>query len=126
MTDKELGYSLKEVNVVKDPNNLTIMEKKHLPAITVPDKVKTKELFEIKIKIGGIDGVEHPNLLGYWINWVDVYAGDRFLGRFEFAPETTKPEITIHIALDETTTLRIFGFCNLHGIWKSTKEITIE
>ena len=126
MTDQELGYSLKDVNKVKNPNNLTVMEKKHLPIITAPDKVKVKEFFEVKIKVGGIDGIEHPNLLGHWINFIEIYAGERFLGRFEFAPETTKPEVTIYIILEESTTLRVFEFCNLHGMWETDKKIIIE
>jgi len=119
------GFSLTEMNRA-DPTNLTDMMRKHTPVIEAPDQVKTGEPFAVALKVGGIEGVNHPNLLGHWINWVDLYAGDRLLARTEFAPVASQPEATLHIALEEPATLRAVAYCNLHGVWEATKAVAVK
>lgn len=119
-------FSLIRINRIKDPKKLTEMEKKHTPVITAPSSAKAKEPFTVSIKIGGIEGVEHPNMLGHWINWVELYADERYLGRAEFAPTVTTPEATFHIILDGPTELRAIEFCNLHGLWESKKKVDVK
>ena len=118
-------FSLTEMNRA-DPANMTDMMRKHTPVIEVPDEVKAGEPLAVFLKVGGIDGVEHPNLLGHWINWVEVYAGERLLGRVEFAPVVSQPEATLHVTLEEPTTLRVLAYCNLHGAWESTKLVVVK
>jgi superoxide reductase len=118
-------FSLTEMNRA-DPANMTDMMRKHTPVMDAPDKVKAAEPFAVVVKVGGIDGVGHPNLLGHWINWVDLYAEDRLLGRVEFAPVVSQPEATLHIALEESSTLRAVGYCNMHGAWESTKAVAAK
>ena len=124
----EKEFSLTELNKPADWNNLPGMAKKHVPIIEAPDIVKVNESFTIRIKIGGIDGVEHPNTLSHWINWVTLYAGERLISRVEFGSELSdKYVITIKVTLDESTTLRAQEFCNLHGVWEGKiKKITVE
>ena len=117
-------FSLTETNRA-DPANMTDMMRKHTPVIDAPDKVKSAEPFAVKVKVGGIDGVGHPNVLGHWINWVALYAGDRLLARVEFAPAVSQPQATLNIALEESTTLRVAAFCNMHGVWQSTKRVNV-
>jgi len=124
----EKEFSLTELNKPKDWTKLTDMAKKHVPIIEAPGKVKAKEPFTVKVKVGGIDGVEHPNTLGHWINWVELYAGERLISRTEFAPEMCDGYVvTLNITLSETTTLRAREFCNLHGVWEGKeKKIVVE
>ena len=125
-TEKE--YSLTELNKPTDWTNLIGMAKKHVPIIEAPDTVKANEPFAVKIKVGGIDGVEHPNTLSHWINWVALYAGERLISRVEFGAELSDGYvITINVTLNESATLRAQEFCNLHGVWDGkTKKITVE
>lgn len=124
----EKEYSLTELNKPADWTNLTIMAKKHTPIIEAPAKVKANEPFAVKIKVGGIDGVEHPNTLSHWINWVALYVGERLISRTEFAPELSDGYVvTINVTLSASATLRAQEFCNLHGTWEGkTKKITVE
>jgi superoxide reductase len=124
----EKGFSLTELNKPGDWTKLTDMAKKHVPIIEAPEKVKAKEPFTVKVKVGGIDGVEHPNTLGHWINWVELYAGERLMSRVEFAPEMCDGYVVnLNVTLDETTTLRTRGFCNLHGVWEGReKKVVVE
>jgi superoxide reductase len=118
-------FSLTEINRA-DPANMTDMMRKHTPRVEMPEKAKAGEPFAVFLKVGGIDEVEHPNLLGHWINWVEIYAGERLLGRTEFAPVVSQPEATLHVTLEEPTTLRVLAFCNLHGVWESTKLVAVQ
>jgi len=124
----EKEFSLTELNKPEDWTKLTNMAKKHVPIIETPEKVKAKESFTVKVKVGGIDGVEHPNTLGHWINWVELYAGERLISRVEFASEMCDNYVvTLNITLNETATLRAREFCNLHGVWEGReKKVVVE
>ncbi len=124
----EKVFSLTELNKPADWTNLTGMAKKHVPIIEAPDTVKVNEPFAVKIKVGGIDGVEHPNTLSHWINWVTLYAGERLISRVEFGSELSdKYVVTLNVTLNESATLRAQEFCNLHGVWEGkTKKIIVE
>jgi superoxide reductase len=115
----EKEFSLTELNIPKDWMNLPDMAKKHVPVIEAPKKVKADEPFIVKVKVGGIDGVEHPNTLSHWINWVALYAGKRLISRVEFGAELSdKYKLTFKVTLKETASLRAQEFCNLHGVWE--------
>lgn len=124
----EKEFSLTELNKPKNWLNLTDMAKKHLPVIEAPKKAKANETFMVKVKVGGIDGVEHPNTLSHWVNWVALYAGERLISRVEFGSELSdKYEVTLKVTLNETASLRAQEFCNLHGVWEAKeKEVMIE
>lgn len=124
----EKEFSFTELNKPKDWTNLTDMAKKHVPVIEAPEKVKAKEPFTVKIKVGGIDGIEHPNTLGHWVNWVQLYAGERVITRVEFAPEMCDSYVaTLNVTLNQTAKLRAQEFCNLHGIWEGKeRNVAVE
>jgi len=125
-TEKE--YSLTELNKPTDWNNLPGMAKKHVPIIEAPTTVKANMPFSVKVKIGGIDGIEHPNTLSHWINWVALYAEERLIARIEFGAELSDGYVvTINVTFSQSATLRAQEFCNLHGVWEGkTKKITVE
>ena len=124
----EKEFSLTELNKPEDWTNLPVMAKKHVPIIEAPDTVKANEPFAVKVKVGGIDGVEHPNTLSHWINWVALYAGERLISKVEFGSELSdKYVVTLNVTLNETATLRAQEFCNLHGVWEGkAKKVTVE
>ncbi len=116
------GYSLTELNK-PDWANLTDMDRKHTPVIEAPDSVDANKPFEVTIKVGGIDGVEHPNMLGHWITWLELYVGERYIGKVEFAPEVSNGfKVIMTTALKESGNLRARAFCNLHGIWEGKEK----
>ena len=115
-----------QVNRVKDPNKKEPLEQKHLAVIEVPSEIKSEQFFNLKIKVGEI---EHPNENGHFIQWIELYVGDVYLGRFDLAPVMTKPEVTIPLSIahgNRKTVLRAVSRCNLHGMWESTKEIEVR
>lgn len=120
-------FSLTDLNK-PDWNNLTVMAKKHTPVIEAPERVKANEPFEVKIKIGGIDDVEHPNMLGHWINWVILYADLRPIAQVFFYPTLTDGYVaSVLVTLEQPATLIAQAWCNLHGIWEGKGvKVTVE
>ena len=119
-------FSLSELNKPENWKELADMAKKHVPTLEAPKEVKAKEPFTVKIKVGGIDGIEHPNTLSHWINWVKLYAGERLMSMIEFAPELCDSYlVSLRVTLNESTPLRAQGFCNLHGTWEG-KEVQVK
>ena len=121
-------FSIAKLNKPTDWNNLTVMAKKHTPIIEAPETVKAGEPFAVKIKVGGIDGVEHPNTLSHWVNWVALYAGERLIGEVKFGAELSNGYVvTMHVSLKESTNLRAQEFCNLHGVWEGkAKPVKVQ
>ncbi len=114
------------INKPKDPSNLSEMEKKHIPVIDCPDKVKKGEPFKITIKVGELPHVMEE---AHHIQWIEVKVGENFYERIDLTPVFTRPEVTLTLVKGgkhETRTLRVIERCNIHGLWEATKDITIE
>ena len=69
------------VNVVKDWNNMTDLEKKYLPIITAPESIKKDECFEATVEIGRL--MQHPNEPGHHSRFIELYAGYTYLARID-------------------------------------------
>ena len=97
--------------------------KKHVPVIEVPQVVNAGEYFDAKIKVGE---VEHVSENEHFIQWIEFYIGNVYLGRYDFAPVMTKPEVTVSLKLSHSgldSTLRAISRCNLHGLWEGSAQI---
>lgn len=112
-----------KIQTLVNHDDKTALEKKHVPQITAPDKVKKGELFEVTVQMG--KEIDHPMEEGHFIQYVELYANYFQIARVDFSPEV-KAEATLQIKLDESCTLRAFESCNLHGQWEASKEITVE
>ncbi|MDI6606467.1 MAG: class II SORL domain-containing protein [Candidatus Omnitrophota bacterium] len=115
---------------------------KHVPVIETPDKVKKAEVIEVKVSVG--KEIPHPNTTEHHIARASVYflaKGEKFpyeLGRFEFSahgastqgPNTssvyTQPAGVCSFKSDKSGTLIAISYCNIHGLWQSWKELTVE
>ena len=112
------------VNTVKDWDNMTDLEKKHLPYITAPESIKKGECFEVNIEVGKL--MAHPNEPAHHIEFIELYADDTYLARMDFTARTTGPVMKVCLALNHIhNRLRAFAHCNLHGTWQGQAEITI-
>ena len=113
------------VNEPNDPANLSDLEKKHLPVIEAPDSVKSGECFEVTVEVGKLK--EHPNEHDHFIQFMDLYADETFLGRADFASTKSCPKVTFCVSLHcPAAELRAYEHCNMHGTWASRKTIRVE
>ena len=115
---------------------------KHVPLIEVQDKAKKGEWITLTISVG--KEIPHPNTTEHHISWLELYflfQGEKFpqlLARLECSshgasvqgPNTstvyTQPVLTCGFKTDKPGTLFAASFCNIHGIWESSKELTLE
>jgi superoxide reductase len=113
-----------QVNEPKNWDDLTDLEKKHVPIITAPEKVEPGECFEVTVEVGKL--LAHPNEHKHFIEFIELYAGHVYLARMDVTAETTCPVMKVCVALPkELGPLRAFERCNLHGVWEATRPITV-
>jgi superoxide reductase len=102
----------------KDPKKMEKGELKHTPSITVKDKDATGyTLVDITI---GQDGVIHPSTSKHWIDFIELYADDKLVGKSILEGEISRGASCFSVKLDGIKTLKAKAGCNLHGIWTST------
>lgn len=115
---------------------------KHVPVIECPDRVKAGELFAVKVSLG--KEIAHPNTTEHHIRWISVYfhpGGEKFpyqIGYFEFTahgesvqgPDTssvyTHHEASTSMKTDKPGVIYATALCNIHGLWRSEKEIKLS
>ena len=101
------------------------LEKKHIPVIEAPSKVKKGEPFEVTVEVGR--HLKHPNENAHYIEWIELFSGETFLARVDLIPRMTEPRVKLVIALDHAHPLVARERCNLHGLWQSFPfEIELE
>lgn len=116
-------------------------QEKHVPVIEAPEEVKSGEIFTVKASIG--KEIVHPNTTEHHIRWISLYfhpEDEKFsyqVGHFEFTahgestqganqgPVYTHHEVTASLKITKSGTLYALSFCNIHGLWQSTKEIRV-
>ncbi|WMW21705.1 class II SORL domain-containing protein [Methanolobus mangrovi] len=142
---------ISDINVqrAKDNQNLTDMEKKHVPVIEAPVEVTAGEPFEVKVTIGDIAHVMEED---HYIQWVELHINGDFVGKKELKPTDGKAEAVFTvvgtedmISAREIMNCRIHGFgvcgtcgtrsaivilravesCNVHGLWEGSAGIEI-
>lgn len=116
-----------KINHPEDMDNMTDLEKKHYPVISVPDVIKADEPFEVTVEVGKL--LTHPNEHGHFVQFIDLYVEYLQLARIDLTAVTTLPTMKVMVKLGhagKTSKLRAFARCNLHGVWESVKEVTVS
>ena len=116
-------------------------KEKHAPVIEIPNEIKTGENFNVTVTVG--KEIAHPNTTEHFIGWISLYFkpdNDNFvysLGKVDFqahgasakGPNTigihSNPSAVFSVKLDQSGTLLAGSYCNIHGLWESSKEIKI-
>jgi len=114
---------------------------KHVPVVEAPDSVQKGQAVQVSLTVG--KEIPHPNTTEHHIAWAELYflpAGEKFpyqIGRFEFSahgastqgPNTstvfTQPSATAVFKTDKPGTLLAVSYCNIHGLWESSREMGI-
>ncbi len=117
-------------------------KEKHVPTIECPEQVKAGEVFKVKIGVG--TEISHPNTTEHHISWITLYfhpEGGKFshqVGHFEFSahgestagpnqgPVYTHHAVTASLKVNKAGTLHALALCNIHGLWESSKEISVS
>ena len=105
----------------KDPKKLEKGELKHTPLITVKDK-DTKGYSFVEITVGQ-GGIMHPSTADHWIDFIELYADGKLVGKSTLEPEISRGAASFSVKLDSVKELKARSGCNIHGIWTSTREV---
>lgn len=115
---------------------------KHIPVIEAPEKIKKGGMATIALSVG--KEIPHPNTTEHHIRWIAVYflpKGEKFpyqLGKFDFCAHGesvqaanastvyTHPEATCSFKTEKSGTILASSYCNIHGLWESAKELSVE
>ncbi len=115
---------------------------KHVPVIEGPEKISKGQVLEIKVSVG--KQIAHPNTTEHHIRFIEVYflaTGEKFpyqLARFEFnthgesvqGPNTStifsEPKVSAVFKTEKSGVIMAVAYCNIHGLWRSEKEIKVE
>lgn len=102
-----------------DANNLSELEKKHIPVITIVKKSSLipEDCRDVHVKMGEI---QHPMAGEHYITHIDFYIDKEFISRVVLTPDKLNPAAALHLKAQDGT-LSVIAFCNLHGDW--IKEI---
>ena len=103
------------IKTPKDAGNLTELEKKHVPVITVVRKcgLMPEGCQDVHVKMGEIT---HPMQKEHYIVHIDFYIDKEFVARVHLTPEKLNPGAALHLKPGGSK-LTVIEFCNLHGNW---------
>ena len=105
----------------KDAAKMDKGELKHSPLLTIKEKdAKGYTLVEITVGQGGII---HPSTPDHWIDFIELYADDKLVGKNTLEPEISRGATSFAVKLDNVKTLKAKSGCNLHGIWTTTLSL---
>jgi superoxide reductase len=109
-------------------------KEKHVPVIECPDEVTAGEVFEVKVGLG--KEIAHPKIALYFHPEGDKFTYD--VGHFDFnahgeaaagpnqGPVYTHHAVTTWLKIDKAGTLHALAYCNIHGLWESSKDIRVD
>jgi superoxide reductase len=115
---------------------------KHVPVIEGPDKISKGQVCQIEVSVG--KQISHPNTTEHHIKSLELYflpAGEKFpyqLAVFQFnahgesvqGPNTStifsEPKVSISFKTEKSGMIMALAYCNIHGLWKSEKEVKVE
>lgn len=103
---------------LKDRNDPSVLEKKHVPAVEAPETAVSAQWFDIRVRVGFMS--KHPSKKEHWITKVKLLVNQREVAATDFKVGGVSPsEAMFRIRLEETSTVEAVENCNLHGTWIS-------
>ncbi len=108
----------KELLRLKNKENPSVLEQKHVPVIESPNKVYPSDWFDVKVKVGFMK--EHPSTPKHWITMIKLLIDGKEAAETDFkVGGVSASSTTFKIRLEKASTLEAVENCNLHGTWIS-------
>jgi superoxide reductase len=101
-------------------------KEKHVPVIEIM-KGHGSEVADLVHVVVGKE-TPHPNTVEHHIAWLELFGvkGDGQvinLGRADFAPSYTNPNISFHAPVESFKAFCAICYCNIHGVWQNCIEV---
>lgn len=105
---------------------------KHVPVITIPEKISANEFFEVKLSVG--EEIAHPNTLEHHISWYKLFyvqEGSTILVEIASNVFAAHGELesfcdfsfTTKVKLPKPGKLIAISYCNIHGLWENEVDV---
>ena len=101
-------------------------KEKHVPTIEIMKEHGSDNQDLVHVVVG--KETPRPNTVKHHIVGIelhgvkqDVQVAD--LGRAEFGPSFSNPNISFHTSLDQFKSFSAISYCNLHGLWPNCVEV---
>ena len=109
------------IKTPQDANNLTELEKKHIPVITVVKKcgLIPGGCTDVHVKMGEI---QHPMQPEHYIMHIDFYIDKELISRVMLTPDKLNPAAALHLKA-KSGKLTVIELCNLHGAWIKEEDL---
>lgn len=116
-------------------------KEKHAPVIEAPDAARKGVPVQVAVSVG--KEIAHPNTTPHHIRWIEVFfqpEGSKFpfqVARCDFTahgespegPDTstvyTAPSLLCTFTTERPGTIMASSYCNIHGLWESSKALTL-
>ena len=116
-------------------------KEKHVPAIEAAESVRKGEPVAVSVSVGR--EIPHPNTTPHHIRWIEVFfqpEGSKFpfqVARCDFTahgespdgPDTSTvyaaPSVLCTFTTEKPGTIMASSYCNIHGLWGSSKAMTL-
>ena len=105
----------------QDPSKPNNFELKHMPEIIVKGK-DDKGYAMVEIIIGQ-NGMIHPSTPDHWIDFIELYADDKLVGRNVLEADISRGATAFAVKLEGVKKLTSKAGCNLHGIWTASVDL---
>lgn len=105
----------------ENPAKPSKSELKHLPQIDLKARDE-KGYTTVEITVGQ-SGIIHPSTADHWIDFIELYADDKLVGKTTLEAEISRGAALFAVNLKGVKTLKAKSGCNLHGIWTSYKSL---
>ena len=117
-------------------------KEKHVPVIECADTVAAGEFFDVKVSLG--KEIAHPNTTEHHISYISLYfkpEGEKFavhVGDYTFGAHGssaaganegsvyTNHTVSASMKTTKAGELVALAYCNIHGLWESSKAIAIK
>ena len=101
-------------------------KEKHVPFIEVMAAHGSEANDLVHVMVG--KETPHPNTIEHHIAWVELFGVKKDgqvinLGRSDFAPSFTNPNISFHAQVDQFKAFYALSYCNIHGVWQNSLEV---
>ena len=118
--DEKLIVNKKKMEI-KDPANMTELELKHSPEITV-GAVDAQGFTLVEVNIGQ-KGVIHPSIDNHWIYEIELFADAKKVASISLEPTTSRGYLAARISTKGIKTLSAISHCNLHGDYTASVSL---
>lgn len=107
-------------------------EKKHIPVIQSPDKVKKGQEFTVRVTVNNGESFLTGRSIEHHIRWIEILfqAKDETFPReirtFKFSPSPSGPACCeANFIIDKPGIIFASSYCNLHGLLQTSKDISV-